>query len=109
MSAFGSVLVGGLKGGEKEHRNPCGGSSRKQDVPISHEKDTVNRHKTRENAREELAEFKARLNRAKEAPCRRKRPRGDSFRGAWFLELVVDLEGKQPEQHIVKFSSFKWL
>ncbi|CAJ1387157.1 unnamed protein product [Effrenium voratum] len=28
--------------------------------------DTVNRHKTRENAREELAEFKARLNRAKE-------------------------------------------
>jgi len=29
-------------------------------------KDTINRHKTRENAREELAEFKARLNRAKE-------------------------------------------
>lgn len=28
--------------------------------------DTINRHKTRENAREELAEFKARLNRAKE-------------------------------------------
>ena len=29
-------------------------------------RDTINRHKTRENAREELAEFKARLNRAKE-------------------------------------------